>query len=415
MGAFSMAALIVRAQRLIAPFLPCAILAMLLVAACGGDAPPPGGTPTASPDPAIPEATRFYQPSQQRTVTPLVGLPTRTPVGMARPAGLPGAADTAPRRIAAGATPAAAPTATPRPPRVLDPEHTPGPPAYAVPDEIVDRVWVLEPASCFEDFFNRAAGYDGPEAFGPEALQALSDDMLASREDCVMEGWSPQFAVGPVPPCDQARTIGGRYSHNGYPLPMVFKVRKGKGEVMGPTAAYAGSRGFFLIHFDKLPYSGGSGCWFGGGGSAWLHFSGLSPDGEYVYSESSRSFPGCESALRGVIEDFRNDGRILDFEAVMEAKALVMDAVPEVCGELWLLTPSGTGTAGCRWEGDTGPVGDGGFLLNWNMTPFSSGDDVVTDSKGGSPCWFLSGEGEWLYSAPLDLPAIEYALGRAVP
>ena len=415
-----------RLTRLLRLWPPFWAWMLAFAVACGGsgDGALREGDVAPAPTATAPPATRYASPGQQRTVAPLDRLPTRTPAGFVAGAGLPGATVTVRERpFRAGGTPAA-PGVTPSglrpatptvaPPAVHDPEHTPGPPAYVVPDEVWAAGWAVSALSCFEDFFSRVEGYDGVEVFGPEVLNRLSAEMLAVRGDCVAEGWSPVFVLGPVDVCRRLSTVGGEGIRRGItPLGSHLTELVGRYRQLGPT----GMGGLevptrrFLIHLEKLPYSDGSGCWYGGPIHEFLYFSGETSEGEYRHSISAWSFPRCEAALRGVLRHMRDSGVGLDFEAVLNARQLVVEEYGELCGLQWVIMPSAGPAAGCRWPGATGYLEDGGFLVNWLAR--DSRGNPLTDARGGSPCWLLRQDGVWEYSDPVEVPGIDYATGRA--
>lgn len=403
-----------------------AALAGTLALACGGAGGPDGVVapePSATPFGAGVAVARYIGPEQQRTVTPLGNLPTRTPVGFNAGGLLPGATVTARDRLFGGGTPAAAgvaatpavfPTATSLPPEVHDPEHTPGPPAYEVSDEVWEEGWSVETLSCFEDFFSRVTAYDGAERFGPEVLNRLSAEMLAARADCVLSGWSPSFVLGPVDVCRGLTSVGGVGAQWGItPWDDHMMRVVGRHRYVGPTemgGARTSTRRF-LMHLDRLPYSDGSGCWYGGPWHEFFYFSGETADGEYRHSVSAWRFPRCEAALRGVLPDMRESGMTLDLEAVLNARQLVAEEYGALCGRRWVITPAAGPAAGCRWNGPTGRTENGDFLVNW-LAEDERGNPL-TDARGGSPCWLLRADGTWEFSDPVAFSGIDYATGRA--
>ena len=70
------------------------------------------------------------------------------------------------------------------------PEHTPPP----VEAEVSLALAVVQ-RPCGDRFRQMILAYDGVAEFGAEAAQRLSGELLASRPDCVAEGWDPEFAV----------------------------------------------------------------------------------------------------------------------------------------------------------------------------------------------------------------------------
>lgn len=384
------------------------MLAIAALACSGGDEATSRPTETETPRPpstATPNPTT-PNPATETTDPTAAHKPTTTPVPT----------------IAYTPTIAHTPTFEPTPAPTLNP---------------------LKADSCFNEFLTRVTTDERKDEIrggNPAAqetqkyLETISIELLASRPDCKEEGWSPKFSAGEssfdrVDPC-KTGNFGGYRVH--YPLQSQDGRIKPTFVIAGNTEdeEYYGGMSL-LVHFSKLPYSDGSGCWYWTSRGE-MRISITTPDGEY-HSTSYLGLPDCESKLREVIEDFRNEGRELGAEAVRDAQMRVMDAGPKECKasvprnkihgvddqeyleRQWRLTPSETSTDGCDWKGNTGILDDGGFLINWDMTPSQSSETLVTDSRGGSPCWLLSKDGEWLYSEPVTTPVIYYLLGLAFP
>ena len=104
-----------------------------------------------------------------------------------------------------------------------------------------------------------------------EDVQIISDGMAASSEACQQAEWEPVFATEPAEPCTEGDKIGFQ-SHPPDKFRIIrsyFYTQKGKRIHTKPTLVLinrdetiGGPSIAFLIHFEKLPFSNNSGCWY---------------------------------------------------------------------------------------------------------------------------------------------------------
>ena len=414
------------------------LLGLSVLAGCGGD--DGGGTTRVTSSPVateVPTATK--SPINEEPVNTLV-LPTRTPVGGDRASALPGGV----RSVgAASGEETVEPTLEPvTPPKVYAEDHTPGPTQYRPSEEQISFSQALSRVPCIEDFRLMLLNYDGPEEFGPEVAERLSEEFVERREDCAAQGWNPGFPRVPAGanyfdyslnfryPCYTENTIfdGTKYPWSDemrleygfyYPRPEV-RVRVGR---LTPTKRLHSEESEVtrvLIHFDPLPFKPDSwGCWFGRikfDSREWW-WNEMVPDSSKSKHEfkgyrlesgyTPHRLPQCDALLQSVLTDLHDSGTELDLIGVAAALETVKLVEPDdPCGgyeytypgdivvgrpalivDLWKLFPQGPSRAGCHVTADTGRLPDGGLVVNWHPD--------WPDSFGGSPCWVLSPEGEW--------------------
>ena len=220
-----------------------AMLAIAALACSGGEAT---SRPTATETPATTSATATettMTASATATPTPATPDTTKTP------------------------NPTATETkATPDPTATLDPTIAPTPTAEPAPS--ADPAKALE---CMKEFQNLMFGHEPDELrtkLDTEGVQTISRKMAASSEACQQAGWDPVFATELAEPCTKGDIIG---SHDGNIriLRSYFYTQEGKRIHTKPTLVLisrdettGGPSIAFLIHFEKLPFSNDSGCWY---------------------------------------------------------------------------------------------------------------------------------------------------------
>ena len=274
-------------------------------------------------------------------------------------------------------------------------------------DEELGRALALRSPSCTDYFRVLLVNYDGVESFGPEVAQRLSDRMIAGRPDCLVEGWSPIFAM--VQTCRGVRVTGEPESG----VPNNFRVRLFGGNVLGPTKK-DGALGYMLLHFIKLPLSDKPGCWFYRPDVRTWFWSELVPlyedrtatADDYVRGDSgtdSAVFHQCDSLLGILIPKMLAAGDELDALMVAVAIDRVRLLVPEHCSGVdpfgryfWDIYPQGFPQVGCGLNAPTGPVSDGRYVINWAEGYFDAEE---------SPCWVFE---------PLAANAVEDEQGDGV-
>ena len=339
-------------------------------------------------------------------------LPTTTPLAPGGSEdvpgiGSPGAAGSVPVRVGVEVPDQMEGNAPGDLPAVNLPGHTPGPTQRVVPPSYISNALVLEPVGCIEDFRNMLAQYSGPEVFGPEVAQRLSDDFLRRRVDCADKGWAPAFSlaqagkVNKKPACYEEVTMRTD-GHDSTPLgPGFFYLDRYSDELMmGPTTSIPRGMGNdVLVHFDRLPLDPGSfGCWYKQGRVWWwLHLQ-----REPYAAFRGRDLPvyrSCESLLRKLLVDEVGIG-LLDVEGVARLRTVAQESLPTECtvavgvggSSDWNLFPQAEPRSGCPVTEPTGGLPDGGLVVHWHPG--------FTDSAGGSACWVLSPEGGWGFYAP---------------
>jgi hypothetical protein len=261
---------------------------------------------------------------------------------------------------------------------------------------------------CVDDFRQTLLNYDGPEEFGPEVAQRLSDEFRKRRTDCAEQGWNPGF---PLKTAGQVhgvhicfRQYAFRLDQGGYfTLISSFKHEVGAKSAMRPTMRRGpppGDRFLMLVHLSPLPFDPeGAGCWYthGEAGWYWTHFFPSERRAETGYDPVR--LPECEALLRTVLEDLWVAGESLDVDGVTVAKDPVIAAMPEICGateyrRAWNLFPQADPRAGCAVEAPTGVQPDTSLVINWHPS--------FPDAFGGSACWVYSPEGEWSFYSAAD-------------
>ena len=333
-----------------------AVLGLLLlltsgVLACGGGGPPPELVEVSLPPtraPVDPSVFRYVS-GDQRLV-----FPTDTPV----------------------------PTITPRPtfsfPGVgdrLTPVPDPGPAAFV---KEPSSFWAGRdiPAvslSCRDRYREMLIAYDGRVPFGPEAAAELSRELVANRQDCLEEGWSPDFDLERV--CVTG-TVGG------------VRIRKGlvySASAWDEPAALGTGRdvdGNMLVHFRKMPLEDTRGCWYYlASDRSWSWFvlgggRGVDPS----------IFPACDALLRAVLLEGLSPGTgTLDVaRAIDNVRAELGEGCP---ARLWDLYPRVGGYGSCALDAPTGLSDDGSLVLNWQL---------AHPASGGALCWvWTPGDGVW--------------------
>ena len=232
-------------------------------------------------------------------------------------------------------------------------------------------------------------GYEGRIKFGPEVVGELSEDMKEVRPDCVIEGWAPEFGLEPV--CTNTR-IGRMRVKDVF---FRWEGRKEKRPIA--RATMRDDRGNIMVHFHRMPFSDGRGCWYYDSSTlswAWL-FGGESG----LRSGIDRpQFPVCEKHLRNLLDE----ASLENFSALDVARLLdrvKLDA-PSECGDLWNIYPQRETRDDCEVSGSTGSVYDGAgvisLLVNWHL------EHPASD---GSVCWVrrvAGGEWELLHAVQVE-------------
>ena len=371
-------------------------LLALMLAACGG-----GGSSVA-PEPRT-EATTAPAPA----TAAVLPTNTATPVGQRESPQPPTARE--------GSSVASVPATEVPQPTLPDQTAEPTPAAVEqatepAPTTATAPLYVeLTSVPCVDDFRQTLLNYDGPEEFGPEVAQRLSDEFRERRTDCAEQGWNPGFPVetaGQVHGVDacfrqgQFRLNTEAPAGSGKPVNSSFTHELGFKFALKPTMMFRYEDvTSLLVHLSPLPFDpDAGGCWysFAGGGWWWTHFA--PARGWWDTGFDHARFPECEALLRSALGDLWISGEMLDLDGVASAKASVVVAMPEVCaperGDPWDLFPQAEPRAGCAVEAPTGVQPDTSLVINWHPS--------FPDAFGGSACWVYSPEGEWSFYAAAD-------------
>jgi hypothetical protein len=220
--------------------------------------------------------------------------------------------------------------------------------------------------SCRDRYREMLIAYDGRVPFGPEAAADLSRELVANRQDCLEEGWSPDFDLERV--CVTG-TVGG------------VRIRKGLVHSAGvwSTAQALGTardrEGNILVHFRKLPFAEARGCWYYlAADRSWSWFVSGEDGGGGV---DPPVFPACDALLRAML--LRGLSPDLGPLAVARAIDDVRLERGERCSAgLWEPYPSSGGYDFCGVDAPTGVAGDGSLVVNWQRS---------NPASGGSLCW----------------------------
>ena len=284
------------------------------------------------------------------------------------------------------------PTSTPRPTRAplsrrvatVVPTPTPG-----VSSALAALVGLPgdEVLSCVDHYRRMVISYDGRVPFGPEVVGELSEDMKSARPDCVAQGWSPEFGLESV--CTLTTIAGVRVRE-------VFFRWEGSREPR-PIArsTMRDDRGNIMVHFQKMPFHDGRGCWYYDSPAlSWAWLVG-GEDGPRSGLDRSR-FPGCEKYVRDLVDSLP-DGEISGGEPLALEVARAIDRVkfefPSDCGKLWNIYPQRDERADCEVSAPTGADDEGLLIINWHHE---------YPASDGSICWVRSGAGgDWRILHPV--------------
>ena len=110
-----------------------------------------------------------------------------------------------------------------------------------------------------------------------EDVKIISDGISTSRDACQQAGWDPVFATETAEPCQKGDIIGSygeklrvlrpwawtQDGKRGHTNPTVVLINRDE-TTGGPSIA-------FLIHFEKLPFSNDSGCWYNDFGDTYFY------------------------------------------------------------------------------------------------------------------------------------------------
>ena len=264
------------------------------------------------------------------------------------------------------------PTATPFP--------TPTPYPTFVPFESLGPVGVgvsrLPPLevslSCLDEFRADLAGYDGRGLFGAEVAQALSVDLVARRPECSDGGWSPRFGLAVV--CEGGEVAGVK-------LPNGLVRLEGNFHFIFALGSGRDDDGNILLHFEKLPYADGPGCWFYRALDRQWAWQGPGPE----KGVDRRELRACDVELR---ERLLLPGRDVDPYNVVMLRDQISSEYPLDCpAVVWDSFPQLEGYELCGRGYKTGRWGDGKVVVNWRSGNLGGGSSL---------CWVWStGEGLW--------------------
>ena len=278
--------------------------------------------------------------------------------------------------------PTPTPRPTPRPTRDFSVMRVPTQePVVATPvPELPGMVWEGEILSCADEYRRMLINYDGRVPFGVEVAWSLSEELKDLRPGCVDEGWNPLFDAGVA--CVSGSVAGIRISPG---------LTRRLNSVSHPMALATGrdGNGNILVHFERLPFVDGPGCWYYNSTAqvwAWSVLGGS-------LGVDRRRFPACGHLLRSLTAVSANE----DFGPVHVARVLdeVRRQLPVGCGSpLWNLFPGPGSHEDCGVSGDTGWNDDGYLVITWHS------GYLPTD---GSVCWVLApGSQSWEFFYPRE-------------
>ena len=285
------------------------------------------------------------------------------------------------------------PRPTPRPTRDFSVMRVPTQePVVATPvPELPGMVWEGETLSCADEYRRMLINYDGRVPFGAEVVWSLSKDLKDLRPGCVDEGWNPHFDAGVA--CVSGSVAGIRISSG-----LTHRLNS----VSHPMALATGrdGNGNILVHFERLPFVDGPGCWYyNSAGQVWA----WSVLGGSLGVDRPR-FPACGRLLRSLTAAasdafWRSSSAAADedFASVHVARALdeVRRQLPAVCGSpLWNPFPGPGSHEDCGVSGDTGWNDDGYLVITWHPGYLPA---------DGSVCWTLApGSQSWEFFYPRE-------------
>ena len=378
-----------------------AILAITVLAACGGGADDPGGSGSTSTSP----------PSQATPASPTTA--SQSPAPSTRAA----STSSQTSRSASTGAPSSDPTSVaPGPTSPPEPTDAPARPVLPAPVTMPD---------CGSQFRQMLVDYDGVEEFGGEVVTRLSGEFVELRPDCLVQGWDPEFPADPLV-CHESGDLPGSIVHKTNDRSPTQYVSPTQRVELDQNFAEVGRRTQVQIniHLNRVPLlsdvperlgSPGSGlvggCW---------HYKGIKDlSGHWAksfikYTTKTKrsgkvgvrrvsgpivvlapaSFPECDSLFQSVLSKGLDSGEVYDSSGVGDAVDMSRALSDGVCGlkigpyRGWRPSPVDGPAQGCPVMAPTGVQGDGTFVLHWP-------EEDHYDVYGASACWVRNADGEW--------------------
>ena len=288
------------------------------------------------------------------------------------------------------------PTSTPRPTRVALSRKIGVLALTPAPTLALALAVLVDPpdggvVSCVDHYRRMLIDYEGRIKFGPEVVGELSEDMKEVRPDCVIEGWAPEFGLETV--CRGTRIGQVRV------IDVFFRWVGNRESRPIARSTMRDDRGNILVHFQRMPFYEGRGCWYYDSGSlswAWLLVGESSPR----VGIDRPQFPGCEKHLRNLVDESSVENpSALDIARLIDRVKL--DA-PSECGDLWSIYPQRGARDDCEVSAPTGLWDDGSgdmsVVINWHL------DYPASD---GSVCWIRPVVGgEWHLLHPVQAEGV---------
>ena len=391
-----------------------AVITLFALTACGGGSDDPGGSGSGSTSPpSQPTIASGSQASSTITSSMPPGAPSS-------PQSSTGAASSTP---GSGSTGASVPGSTSGP-TALAPGPTAPPEPTAVPARVV-APGLVDSRPCLDEFGDMLANYEGTERFDADLINALSDEFVGLRPDCLAQGWDPEFTQEPYV-CNQWEDLPGA-------LREVSRGKESKfiNSTMWEITDLNGRTHIRInVHFSRSPLTSDipavmqaqlgdtvGGCWTykgsrGPDGQSWGWWSRsyfkYKLQGELaltnvVFSSGGKSnvvgvytpnsYPGCDTLLQSALSEELDTGRPVGLAGVDQLTDQVRVTAGAACAaelgsiSLWQPSPVEGPSAACPLGSSTGLEDDGYFVLNWSEDQY--------DLYGSSACWVRSPEGEW--------------------
>ena len=249
-------------MKKITAIIASAMLAIAALACSGGDEATSRPTATETPARTATATTGAMNPAPENRTSP-------TP-----PTGTTAENDESAEQATVTKSPAT-PVPTSAPSATLAPTVAPTPTSDPAPR--IDAAKALE---CLKEFQDLMFNHEPDELrldLDTAKVMFISDSMAESSENCQQAGWEPVFATELAEPCTKGNIIGN-YGEETQQLRAYFFTQKGKRVHTNPTLVRifrdetTGGPGIiFLIHFEKLPFSEDSGCWYKDGRGTYFY------------------------------------------------------------------------------------------------------------------------------------------------
>ena len=387
------------------------ILAITALAACGGGSDAPGGSGSTAPPSQVPPSTvSGSQASSTITSSTPSQASSSTEASTGASSSTPGS--TATDVATSGSGSSSGPTVT-------APDPTAPPEPTAVPARVV-APGLVDSRPCLDEFGDMLANYEGTERFDADLINALSDEFVGLRPDCLAQGWDPEFTQKPFI-CNQWEDLPGalREGIKGREYRTINSTIWEITDLSGRTQIRINA------HFSRPPLTSDipavmqaqlgdtvGGCWTYNGfrgldGQSWGGWSRsyfkYKLQGELVLTTvvfssggksnvvgvyTPNSYPGCDTLLQSALSEELDTGRPVGLAGVDQLTDQVRVTAGAACAaelgssSLWQPSPVEGPSAACPLGSSTGLEDDGYFVLNWSEDQY--------DLYGSSACWVRS-------------------------